>query len=68
MERAREASLSPEIRSLMSDPQVTLAVMSLDLLAAPGGVLDDLVAAGFDVRGRRWRHQDLAPAAISPGR
>ena len=53
--RTREAALSPAIRDLMTGPQVTLAVVSLDSLAEPGGVLDDLVAAGFDVEGPRWR-------------
>lgn len=51
----REATLSPTMRSLLARPQVTLAVVSLDSLAKPGGVLDDLVAAGFDVRGPRWK-------------
>ena len=55
MERMRDASLSPAIRSLLTGPQVTLAVVSLDSLAKPGGVLDDLVAEGFDVRGPRWK-------------
>jgi len=55
MEQAREASLGPAIRGLMTGPQVTLAVVSLDSLARPGGVLDGLVAAGFDVRGPHWK-------------
>jgi len=55
MERMRDASLSPAIRSILTGPQVTLAVVSLDSLAKPGGVLDDLVADGFDVRGPRWK-------------
>ena len=55
MERMRDASLSPAIRSLLTGPQVTLAVVSLASLAKPGGVLDDLVAEGFDVRGPRWK-------------
>lgn len=53
VEQALEASLSPTVHGLMSDTQVTLAVMSLDSLAELGGVLDDLVAAGLDVRGPR---------------
>jgi len=61
LEQARDASLGPKIHSLMNSPQVTLAVMSLDTLAEPGGVLDDLVAAGFDVRGPRWKRQDVTP-------
>lgn len=55
MERVREASLSPDIRNLMTSPQVTLAVVSLDSLAGPGGVLDGLAAAGFDIQGPRWK-------------
>lgn len=51
----REAALSPTMRGLLDKPQVTLAVVSLDSLAKRGGVLDDLVAAGFDVRGPRWK-------------
>lgn len=55
LEQVRDASLSPAIRGLMGSPQTTLAVVSLDSLAEPGGVLDDLVAAGFDVSGPRWK-------------
>lgn len=55
LERSREASVGPTIRSLLDDPRPTLAVVSLDTLARHGGVLDDLAAAGFDVRGPRWR-------------
>lgn len=53
--KAREASLGPTVRGLMTKPEVTLAVLSLDSLAERGGILDDLVAAGFDVQGPRWR-------------
>lgn len=51
----REDSTTPTIRSLLSAPQTTLVVLSIDSLARPGGVLDDLVAAGLDVRGPRWK-------------
>lgn len=54
-ETARQQAVSPTVRGLLNKPQVTLAVMSLDTLAKPGGVLDDLVAAGFDVRGPQWK-------------
>lgn len=54
MEREREA-LSPAIRGSMSSSRVTLAVLSLDSLAKPGGVLDDLASTGFDIRGPRWK-------------
>jgi uncharacterized protein YbaP (TraB family) len=55
-EAARAASLRPTVRALMTRSEVTLAVLSLDSLAEPGGILDDLVAAGFDVSGPRWRN------------
>lgn len=55
MMAAYEASLTPAIRGVLDKPQVTLAVVSLDSLGERGGVLDDLVKAGFDVRGPRWR-------------
>lgn len=51
----RSAALSGTVRGLLAQPKVTLAVISLDSLAERGGVLDDLVAAGFDVRGPKWR-------------
>lgn len=54
-ETAQEASLSPKVGGLLNKAQVTLAVISLESLGEPGGVLDDLVAAGFDVRGPRWK-------------
>ncbi|MBC7368978.1 MAG: TraB/GumN family protein [Undibacterium sp.] len=54
-DQAREASLSPTIARSLSTQQVTLAVVSLESLAEPGGVLDDLLAQGFDVRGPRWK-------------
>lgn len=54
-ETAREKGLSGGVRALLGQPQVTIAVISLDSLASRGGVLDDLVAAGFDVRGPRWK-------------
>lgn len=54
-ETARERGLTGGVRALLGQPQVTIAVISLDSLASRGGVLDDLVAAGFDVRGPRWK-------------
>lgn len=59
-DKAREASLRPTVRGLMTRPEVTLVVLSLESLAAPGGILDDLVAVGFEVSGPRWRDQDSA--------
>lgn len=55
-DKAQEASLGPTVRGLMAKSEVSLAVLSLESLAAPGGILDDLVAAGFDVSGPRWRN------------
>lgn len=55
IDRDREAVLTPTIRRLLNAPQSTVAVISIDSLARPGGVLDDLVAAGFEVRGPRWK-------------
>lgn len=55
LDRKRDAALGPAIRGLLSKPQATLAVVSLDTLATQGGVLDDLVAAGFVVTGPRWK-------------
>jgi len=47
--------LGPQVRRLLAEPQVTLAVVPLYSLARPGGVLDELKAAGLDVRGPRWK-------------
>lgn len=54
-EAARNAGLGGAVRRLMAQQQVTVAVISLDSLAKSGGILDDLDAAGFDVRGPRWK-------------
>lgn len=43
------------VRPLLDSPEVTLAVLSLRSLAAPGGVLDRLEAEGFDIEGPAWR-------------
>ncbi len=49
------ADLRVLTRSLLAQPQLTVAVVELDTLARPGGVLDSLDRAGFDVRGPRWK-------------
>lgn len=54
--QARQASLRPIVRDFMDRPEVTLAVLSLESLAQKGGVLDDLVTAGFDISGPNWRN------------
>lgn len=43
------------VKRLLTEPEVTLAVLDLHSLAQPGGLLDELKAAGFDVRGPSWR-------------
>lgn len=48
-------NLRRSVRQILAQPQVTVAVVSLDALAERGGVLDELVSAGFDVRGPKWR-------------
>lgn len=53
--RGRDDGLRRTVRRLLTEPQVTLAVVSLDSLGGRDGVLDDLQAAGFDVRGPRWK-------------
>ncbi|HEX8621908.1 MAG TPA: TraB/GumN family protein [Allosphingosinicella sp.] len=50
---------SPEVRltvrGLLDDPRVTVAVFELGALAGPGGILDELQAAGFEIRGPAWK-------------
>jgi hypothetical protein len=57
--RPMRPTASPEVRgtvrSLLNDTRVTVAVLQLSELAAPGGILDALKAAGFDVSGPQWR-------------
>jgi uncharacterized protein YbaP (TraB family) len=43
------------LRRTFAEPQVTVAVLNLASLAARGGTLDQLAAAGFDVQGPDWR-------------
>jgi hypothetical protein len=49
------ANLSGQIRGLLSQPQLTVAVVNLRSLAAAGGVLDSLASAGFKVSGPAWK-------------
>jgi uncharacterized protein YbaP (TraB family) len=46
---------APQIKRLMDDPQLTVAVVNLRSLARTNGVLDSLAAAGFKIQGPRWR-------------
>lgn len=48
-------NLTSEVRRLLEQPQVTVAVLNLRPLAERGGVLDDLKATGYDIQGPRWR-------------
>jgi uncharacterized protein YbaP (TraB family) len=44
-----------QIRRLMDEPQLTVAVVELRSLARPNGVLDNLAAAGFKIQGPAWK-------------
>jgi uncharacterized protein YbaP (TraB family) len=50
-----EGDLTDEFRQLLGEPQVTVAVVGLELLAAKGAVLDRLQAAGYDIQGPGWK-------------
>jgi uncharacterized protein YbaP (TraB family) len=49
------ANLIGEMKQMLAEPQVTMAVLTLRSLAEPGGVLDGLEAAGFDIQGPAWK-------------
>jgi hypothetical protein len=51
----RETELLPQMKQLLAEPQVTMAVLSLKTLAERGGLLDGLQAAGFDIQGPAWK-------------
>lgn len=44
-----------QIRRLLSEPMVTVAITNIRSLAKPGGVLDHLAAEGFLIKGPRWK-------------
>lgn len=48
------ADLMLDVRRLLTDQQVTVAVVPLQMVAQPDGLLDRLFAAGFDVDGPAW--------------
>jgi hypothetical protein len=50
------ADLRNQVRQLLSDPVITVAVTNVRSLAKPGGVLDFLAAAGFTIQGPRWKN------------
>jgi hypothetical protein len=47
--------LTEGMKRLLAEPKVTVAVLNLGSLAEPGGVLDGLKAAGFDIQGPSWK-------------
>ncbi|HEX8308258.1 MAG TPA: TraB/GumN family protein [Allosphingosinicella sp.] len=49
------SALIGEMKQLLSQPKVTVAVLTLRSLAESGGVLDGLEAAGFDIQGPAWK-------------
>lgn len=49
------AELAADMKQLLAQPEVTVAVLTLHSLAERGGVLDELAAAGFDIQGPSWR-------------
>lgn len=52
---AKPRNLPGQVKGLLAQAPLTVAVIDLGTLARPGGVLDSLDAAGFDVRGPRWK-------------
>jgi hypothetical protein len=53
--RSATAQVRSTLRALLNDPRTTVAVIDLPLLAQPGGLLDDLSAAGFKIQGPAWK-------------
>ncbi|HET9640146.1 MAG TPA: TraB/GumN family protein [Allosphingosinicella sp.] len=47
--------LLAEMRALLDEDQVTVAVLGLRSLAEKGGILDRLEAEGFDIQGPVWK-------------
>jgi hypothetical protein len=43
------------MKQLLTEKQVTVAVLNLRTLAETGGILDGLAAAGYDVQGPAWK-------------
>jgi hypothetical protein len=48
-------ALIAQMKRLLAEPKVTVAVLSLGTLAERGGILDALEAAGFDIEGPPWK-------------
>lgn len=51
----RNTELLPQMKRLLTEPQITVAVLGLRTLAERGGILDGLEAAGFDIQGPAWK-------------
>jgi uncharacterized protein YbaP (TraB family) len=51
----RKVELLPQMKQLLAEPQITVAVLSLRTLAERAGLLDGLEAAGFDIQGPVWK-------------
>jgi uncharacterized protein YbaP (TraB family) len=49
------ANRTGEMKQLLAQPEVTVAVLTLRSLAESGGVLDGLAVAGFDIQGPAWK-------------
>lgn len=52
---ASRDELLAQMRHLLSEKQVTMAVLQLRTLAETGGILDALEAAGYDIQGPAWK-------------
>jgi uncharacterized protein YbaP (TraB family) len=48
--------LRADMHNLLSQKPLTVAVVELQTLARPAGILDSLQAAGYDIRGPRWKN------------
>ncbi|MGZ8287247.1 MAG: TraB/GumN family protein [Allosphingosinicella sp.] len=51
----RNVELLPQMKQLLTEPQITVAVLGLRTLAERDGILDGLEAAGFDIQGPAWK-------------
>jgi uncharacterized protein YbaP (TraB family) len=48
-------ALVVQMKQLLAEPKVTVAVLGLSTLGDPGGVLDQLESAGFEIEGPPWK-------------
>lgn len=55
MRRDSSPEVRRTVRGLLDEPLVTVAVLELGALAGPGGILDELQAQGFEIRGPAWK-------------